>query len=111
MERLIQEFFLAGDLPYPVLEGVEFRRAGDGWRVTGRMVNQGKGEALCQVVLNTDLGPESTILRAGTGESADFAFATRHRPQAVFLDPNRECHRLVRKGPPRDLAHFEGDGK
>ncbi|HWN41335.1 MAG TPA: hypothetical protein VNW71_03905 [Thermoanaerobaculia bacterium] len=115
VERLIQEFFIAGDLPYPVLEGVEFRRAGDDggntWRVTGRMVNQGKGEALCQVVLNTDLGPESTILSAGTGESAGFAFATRHRPQAVFLDPNRECHRLVRKGPPRDLTHFEGDGK
>ncbi|HEX5717203.1 MAG TPA: hypothetical protein VF179_13650, partial [Thermoanaerobaculia bacterium] len=111
VERLIQEYFVAGDLPYPVLEGVEFRRAGDGWRVTGRMVNQGKGEALCQVVLNTDLGPESTILSAGTGESAGFAFATRHRPQTVFLDPNRECHRLVRKGPPRDLTHFEGDGK
>ncbi len=111
VERLIQDFFIAGDLPYPVLEGVEFRRAGDAWLVTGRMVNQGKGEALCQVVLNTDLGPESTILRAGTGESAGFAFTTRHRPQAVFLDPNRECHRLVRKGAPRDLAHFEGEGK
>jgi hypothetical protein len=109
VERLIQEFFVAGDLPYPVLEGVEFRRAGDGWRVTGRMINQGRGEALCQVVLNTDLGPDSTALRAGTGESAGFAFATRHRPQGVYLDPNRECHRLVRKGPPRDLVHFEGD--
>ena len=108
VERLIQEFFVAGHLPYPVLEGVEFRRAGDGWKVTGRMVNQGRGEALCQVVLNTDLGPESTVLRAGTGESAGFALATRHRPQAVFLDPNLECHRLVRKGAPRDRVYFEG---
>jgi len=115
VERLIQDGFMTGDLPYPVLEGVEFRRAADGgstgWRVTGRMVNQGKGEALCKVVLTTDLGPESTVVRAGTGETAGFAFATRHRPQGVFLDPNLECHRLVRKGAPRDRVYFEGDGK
>ena len=72
------------------------------------MVNQGKGEALCKVVLTTELGPESTIVRAGTGESAAFALATRHRPQGVFLDPDRECHRLARKGAPRDRAWFEG---
>ena len=75
------------------------------------MVNEGKGEALCKVVLTTDLGPESTVVRAGTGEAAGFAFATRQRPQGVFLDPNMECHRLVRKGAPRDRAWFEGGVK
>ncbi|HVG09265.1 MAG TPA: hypothetical protein VNM67_16275 [Thermoanaerobaculia bacterium] len=108
VEALIRDSFVAGDLPYPVLEGVEFRHAGAGWQVTGRMVNEGKGEAFCKVVLTTELGPESIALRAGTGESAGFALATRHRPQGVFLDPDRECHRLVRNGAPRDRVWFEG---
>jgi hypothetical protein len=110
VERLLQDSWLAGDLPYPVLEGVEFRRAANEWRVTGRFVNQGKGEALCKLVLTTDLGPEQTILRADSGGSTSFALATRHRPQGVFLDPNQECHRLVRKGAPRDRVYFEGGG-
>jgi hypothetical protein len=111
IERLIQDSFVAGDLPYLVLEGVEFRRASDGWRVTGRVVNQDKGEALCEVVLTTDLGPESTVVRADSGQTASFELATRHRPQGVFLDPNQECHRLVKKGPPRDRVYFEGSAR
>jgi len=59
-------------------------------------------------VLTTDLGPESIELRAGTGGSAGFALATPHRPQGVFLDPGRECHRLLGKGAPRDRVYFEG---
>ena len=110
IERLLRDSFVVGDLPYPVLEGVEFRRAGDAWRVTGRMVNQGKGEALCKVVLTTDLGPEQATVRADSGESASFALATRHRPLGVFLDPNQECHRLAKMGVPRDRAYFEGGG-
>jgi len=43
-----------------VLEGVSFRHAGASWRVTGRMRNEGDGQALCKVVLNTDLGPVET---------------------------------------------------
>ncbi|MFL6290346.1 MAG: hypothetical protein ACJ759_05565 [Thermoanaerobaculia bacterium] len=112
LERMIRDFFLAGDLPELGLDGVEFRKAGmglqSGWLVTGRMVNQGRGEAICKVVLTTDLAPESAELRAGTGESAGFALATRHRPQGVFLDPNLECHRLVVKGASRDRVYFEG---
>jgi hypothetical protein len=109
VEALIRDSFVAGDLPSPVLEGVEFRRSTDGWRVTGRMLNEGKGEALCKVVLTTDLGPESIELRASAGESAAFTLATRHRPQGVLLDPGHECHRLVRKGVPRDRVWFEGE--
>jgi hypothetical protein len=108
LDRLIRDSFLDGALPYPVLDGVEFRRGGDGWRVTGRMVNEGKGEALCKVVLTTDLGPESTIVRADTGQSGSFELATRYRPQGVFLDPGMECHRLVRLGAPRDRVYFRG---
>lgn len=108
IDRLIRESFQGGALPYPVLDGVEFRRKGDGWRVAGRMVNEGTGEALCKVVLATDLGPESTVVRADAGQSGSFELATRHRPQGVFLDPGHECHRLVKLGAPRDRVYFTG---
>lgn len=107
VDRLIEDL-LNGNLPYPVLDGVELRRAGDRWRVTGRMVNEGRGEALCKVVLATDLGPESTVVRADGGRSGSFELATRHRPQGVFLDPGHECHRLVKMEAPRDRVYFSG---
>lgn len=111
VDGLIRDSFLDADLPYPVLDGVEFQRAGDAWRVTGRMVNEGQGEALCKVVLATDLGPESTVVRADGGQSGTFELATRHRPQGVFLDPGHECHRLVKNGAPRDRVYFTGGAK
>jgi len=110
VERLLQDAWVAGHLPYPVLDGVEFRRTADEWRITGRVVNQGKGEALCKIVLTTDLRPEEAIVRADSGETTSFVLATRHRPQGVFLDPGHECHRLAKKGAPRDRVYFEGGG-
>lgn len=108
VERLIQDSIVAGHLPEPSLDGVRFLRSGDGWRVTGRMVNNGKGEALCRVVLTTELGFESMVLAAGGGEAAPFEISTRHRPQGVILDPDSECHRLVRKAGTLDRVYFEG---
>lgn len=110
VERMIQEYIVAGHLPAPTLEGVRFLRAGDGWRATGKMANQGTGEVICTVVLTTELGPESTTVRAGTGEAAPFEISTRHRPQGVLLDPDSECHRLVRKTGTVDRVYFEGSG-
>ncbi len=108
MEPLIRDFFLAGKLPELVLEGVDFEPAGSGWRVTGRVRNLGDGEAICRVVLTTELGPVETEVRTGTAESTPFAFSTAHRPQGVFLDPDRECQRLLGQGLPRDRVYFRG---
>jgi hypothetical protein len=108
VEPMIRDFFLSGKLPDLVLEGVDFQPVGSGWRVIGRVHNEGDGESLCRVVLTTELGPVETEVRAGTGESTPFAFATAHRPQGVFLDPDQECHRLVRLGAPRDRVFFQG---
>jgi ABC-type transport system involved in multi-copper enzyme maturation permease subunit len=105
---MIRDFFLAGKLPELVLEGVDFQPAGSGWRVTGRVHNLGDGEALCRLVLTTELGPVETEVRVGTAESTPFALATAHRPQGVFLDPDQECHRLVRLGLPRDRVFLQG---
>jgi hypothetical protein len=111
LDRMLQDFFVDGALPAPVLEAVTFRRAADSsWRVAGRMKNEGDGEALCKIVLTTDLGPQETTARAGEGESAEFAFVTRSRPQSVRLDPDRECHRLIPNGAPRDQVYFDGRG-
>lgn len=108
VERMIQDFFVQGALPETVLEGVAFRRAGEGWRVTGRMLNRGTGEALCKVVLTTNLGPVESLVRAEGGKTDEFAFSTVHRPQAVLLDPDRECHRLQPPSGVGDRVFFEG---
>jgi hypothetical protein len=93
-----------------VLDGVTLRRAGDGWRVAGRMLNRGTGEALCKIVLTTDAGPVETEVRAEGGEAGAFAIVTAHRPQAVWVDPDRQCHRLVRPVFFGDRVYFNGDG-
>jgi hypothetical protein len=110
VERLIADLFETGALPEPVLAEVRFQHAAEGWRAVGKVVNEGDGEALCKVVLTTDLAPVETVVRAGTGEAVAFALASRHRPQAVLLDPDQECQRLVRNGAPRDRVYFHGDG-
>lgn len=104
---MIRDFFLAGLLPALVLNDIEFRASAGGWRVTGKVHNEGEGEALCRVVLTTDLGPVETEVRTGTGETAAFSLATPHRPQGVFLDPDHECHRLGDVGAPRDRVYFQ----
>lgn len=108
VEPMIRDFFLAGKLPEMVLEGVDFRPVGGGWRVVGWVENLGDGESVCRVVLTTELGPVETEVRAGTGARAPFVLATSHRPQGVFLDPDQDCHRLVRMGAPRDRVYFQG---
>ena len=111
VERMIQDFFVAGHLPEAVLDGVEFRHSGDGWRVSGKMLNLSQGEALCKVVLTTDLGRQEVLARAEADHPGDFSFSTPHRPQAVLLDPGRECHRLVTGAVPRDRVAFDGRGQ
>jgi hypothetical protein len=104
---LIRDFFLHGAMPEPSLADVEFQPAGSGWRVTGKVRNDGDGEAVCRVVLATDLAPVETAVKTGTGETASFVLATVHRPQGVYLDPDRECHRFTRVGV-RDRVFFQG---
>jgi hypothetical protein len=108
LDRMIQDYLVEGLLPNPVLDGVKLQRSGGGWTVTGKMVNRGSGEALCKIVLTTDLGPVETMARAGTGEAGTFTLTTAHRPQSLWLDPDRECHRLVPAVLFADRFYFEG---
>jgi hypothetical protein len=109
--RLIEDLFVVGRVPEPVLEEVRFQPAGGGWRAIGRVHNLGDGEALCRVVLSSDLGSTETVVSADTGQTVPFELRTPHRPQAVLLDPDQQCHRLVRNGVPRDRVYFEGGRK
>lgn len=108
VDAMLRDFFHAGRMPELVLEDVAFRRAGDGWRATGKVHNVAEGEAICRVVLAAAVAPAETTVTVGTGETVPFSLETAHRPQAVFLDPDLECHRMERKGAPRDRVFFEG---
>jgi hypothetical protein len=109
--RMIKDFLVEGYLPEPILDGVEFHHAEGGWRVTGRMRNRSKGETLCKVVLTTDLGRLETTVRADGDQPGDFTFSTPRRPQAVLLDPDRECHRLIPNAGARDRVFFDGNAQ
>ena len=111
LARMIQDYFVQGYLPEPILDGVELHHAAGaeaGWRVTGRLRNRSQGEALCKVVLTTDRGRLETTARTDGGQAGDFSFSTPHRPQAVLLDPDRECHRLIPNAGARDRVFFAG---
>ncbi len=109
--RMIKDFLVEGYLPQPILDGVEFHHAEGGWRVTGRMRNRTQGEALCKVVLSTDLGRLEATVRADHEQRGDFSFSTPRRPQAVLLDPDRECHRLIPSAGARDRVFFDGNAQ
>jgi hypothetical protein len=108
LSRFLTENFVKGGLAEPVLEGVEFRQAADGWHATGRMHNRGDAEALCKVVLTTDLGPVSAMVRAEAEKDGAFDLHTTRKPQAVLLDPDKECHRLVPSTLVGDRVFFQG---
>lgn len=108
LARFLQENLVKGGLAEPVLEGVEFHQAADGWHATGRMHNRGDAEALCKVVLTTDLGPVSAMVRAEGEKDGAFDLHTTRKPQAVLLDPDKECHRLVPSTLVGDRVFFQG---
>ncbi len=107
VEPLLRDFFEHGYIPLPTLVDVAFQPAGSGWRVSGKVHNEGEGEAACRVVLNTDLGPVETMVTTGTGATAPFVLTTSHRPQGVYLDPDHECHRGMHLGL-QDRVFFQG---
>jgi hypothetical protein len=94
--------YLAGTaLPWLDLADVSFARAPEGWRVRGRVVNRGSGEARCDVVLTSELARGSVGVVVPPEGSASFELASRSRPRAVLLDPEGRCHRY------RSLAPIE----
>jgi hypothetical protein len=109
LQRFLADNLVKGTLAEPVLEGVELRQTPDGWRITGRMHNRGDAQARCRIVLATDLGPVSTVAQAEPEKDGPFELRTTRRPQAVLLDPDKECHRSVPSAAPGDRVFFQGN--
>lgn len=109
VDGMIRDFFRDKRMPELVLEDVEFRRAGELWRATGRVRNLATGEAVCRLVLAAAVAPVETTVTVGTREAVLFSLETPHQPQAVLLDPDLECHRLVSGMVPRDRVYFKGE--
>ncbi len=70
-----------------------------GFRVTGRVVNQGTGTAYCPVVVTTETGTFETRVAVAAGASASFALETANPPQSVLLDPDSTCFRWASEPP------------
>ena len=47
-------------------------------------------------------------MSAEPGKDGLFELRTTRRPQAVLLDPDKQCHRLVPNGAPGDRVFFQG---
>ncbi len=109
VDGMIRDFFRAGRMPELALEDMAFHRAGAGWRATGRVHNLADGEAVCRVVLAAAVAPVEATVTVGTGGNVSFVLETQHRPQAVYLDPDHECHRMEPTGAPRDRVFFTGE--
>ncbi len=86
--------YLAGTaLPVLGLAGVTFAPAERGWRVRGRVVNGGTGEAHCTVVLTSEAARSSLAVVVPGSGAAPIDFDTMSPPRAVLLDPEQRCHR------------------
>jgi hypothetical protein len=76
---------------------VESTRRGPDWTVTGEIVNAGKGETVCPLVLQTDVGSVSTEVVVSSAAATPFRLRSPHLPRTLLLDPDRRCFRLELK--------------
>jgi hypothetical protein len=88
---------------------VQVKRRASGWAVTGRVENRGTGEAVCAVVLETDLDRVEIAVKVDGAGSAPFILETSHQPQTVQLDPGQTCHRY-RPLAPGTVVEYVGLG-
>ncbi len=104
---LYRDYFVGTALPELTLAAVEEHRRGAGWVVTGRITNRTSGQAVCPLLLNTDLGTIDTVVRVDGGGDTPFRLLTADRPQSLELDPQQSCHRL-RPKVPGGIAEYVG---
>lgn len=95
LDHFFGDFFDGPGLPMLRFEGVTSRRERDGFVVSGQLVNEGRGEVVCPVVVRAEGEEIRAQVRVGTNEVTGFEVALRHRPQTVILDPLETCLRFV----------------
>lgn len=98
LERFYRDFAAGPAMPELRLAGVEWRRQGRDFRVTGRVENHGTGEVVCPLLVKTELGTIKTVVTVGEKAPAAFDVSVTARPHTVHLDPEGTCHRWVTVG-------------
>lgn len=90
---LVRDGFERGALPELGLADVRLTGGDGAFTVSGRVVNEGTGEARCPVSVTTPAGSVDTSVVVPEKGAATFTIATRVAPQAVLLDPDAACLR------------------
>jgi hypothetical protein len=108
LDRFFDDFVAGGKLPKLQLADVTFVRQGATWVVEGVVENSGSGQAICEVVLRTEVAAMLVEVEADGGERSEFRFETRHRPVKVELDPDRKCFRWEPKTTRREVVNEAG---
>ena len=100
LERTYQDHFQGDALPLLRLEEVRSTRRGDGWLVEGMLRNTGSGEAVCPVIVKTEIAELKLTVTVDTETASSFSVRSDHRPHTVLLDPERTCYRFLLRTSP-----------
>lgn len=93
LATLLRDGFEQGALPQLALADVHAERQGDDYLVSGRVTNEGTGEAHCPLTVTTAAGSVGARVVVAGGASATFSVTTSAAPQTLLLDPDSTCFR------------------
>ncbi len=111
LARMVEDHFQGGALPMLQLEEVRSQHVGGAWKVEGKVRNVGTGEAVCPVIVKTEVGEMKLEVTVGSASASPFAVRTQAKPHTVLLDPQRTCYRFVTKASPTlERANLLGSG-
>lgn len=99
LARMYADYFAGDALPEMRLEDLETRRLGRRWQVTGELLNVGSGEAVCPLVVKTEIESVETVVTVEEKGATPFTIETLERPETLLLDPQRVCLRYVSRAP------------
>ncbi len=97
LERTYEDHFLGDAQPILELMDVRSQRLDEGWRVEGKVHNRGTGQAVCPVIVKTEIHELQLTVTVDSESSSPFATRALSRPHTVLLDPNRTCYRWLLK--------------
>ena len=80
------------------LSGVESRRAGDGWSVTGSVVQDSPGFELALPLRLEAAGAQMTDLIQISGQRTRFKISSTGAPKRLLLDPDAQVFRILSPG-------------
>jgi hypothetical protein len=98
--------------PRLVLSGVESRRAGEGWLVTGSILQEPAGFALTLPLRLEGAGAPVTELVAVSGPATRFKISSTGEPKRLLLDPDAQAFRVLSPGEiPATVNSLKGSAK